>query len=96
MRDLRYKHKGLLSDFDTETSFVPPDNAEVFRLESLLIRKDAKRALSLWLRGYNSEEIAKILGHHKRSIYRLTHQLRKKARKALENDIRIYNNSRNE
>jgi hypothetical protein len=91
-RYLKNINKGLMSDLEPYAEYALPDNMEVFHIGSLLVRKDARSCLNLWLAGYNRAEIAKYLNRTRQSVTTLTSRLRKKAKKHLENDIKIYHN----
>lgn len=87
----RYKFVGLsgsLPDYE----IASPEYFEVFKLKSLLIRKDAKACYDLIMKGYTSPEIAEMLNRTKQSVKTMIYRLRKQARIYLDNDIKIYNN----
>lgn len=93
-RSLRYANESRIRDLNPEANYVSSERIEVFRLDSLIKRKDAKRCFYLWRLGYNRAEIAETLGYHKQSVSTNIFRLRKQAKRCLENDIRIYNGRR--
>lgn len=84
----RTQNVGLLSDIPECVEYK--ESYEVFKISSLLVRKDAKECLSLWLKGYNRTEIAKILKRHPVSVTTMIYRLRNQARNYLQKDIKIY------
>ena len=87
---LRFKKVGLLQDFHDLDRTTEPFTVEVFRVGSLLKRKDAKRSFALWAKGYNRAEIAQFLGIGRRSATTMIYRLRKTAKQALRADIKYY------
>lgn len=69
-----------------------PEYFEVFKLKSLLIRKDAKECFDLIINGYTSQEIAEKLNRTTQGVNTMIYRLRKQARIYLDKDIKIYNN----
>ena len=86
----RYQNKADLLDYQ-DLFFNDSVNIEVFRLKSLLVRKDAKACFDIWSKGYNRVEVAKILGYFPPSVTTMVCRLRKGAKRALKRDIDIYN-----
>lgn len=73
-----------------DTRVKEPEFFEVFKLRSLLVRKDAKECFDLIMKGYNRAEIAKKMDRTKVGVTVMIYRLRKRAKIYLQNDIILY------
>lgn len=87
----RHKFTGTSASLP-DSRVTNPEYFEVFKLKSLLIRKDAKECFDLIINGYTSQEIAEKLNRTTQGVKTMIYRLRKQARIYLDNDIKIYNN----
>ncbi len=88
-RHARYNYVGTSANLP-DARVTEPVFFEVFKLRSLLIRKDAKACFDLMIKGYNSHEVAKSLNRTKQGVKTMIYRLRKIAKTYLANDIRLY------
>lgn len=91
-RNARYNHVGISANLP-DTRVAELEFFEVFKLRSLLVRKDAKACYDLAMNGYTSAEIAEILHRRKHGVAFMFYRLRKQAKKYIANDIKLYSNA---
>lgn len=92
-RHARYKNVGTSAALP-DVRLSDSEFFEVFNLKSLLIRKDAKACFDLIMKGYNSTEIAETLNRTTQGVKTMIYRLRKKAKKYLANDIKLYSRAK--